>query len=72
MYSPLSSCLPNLRKCELKQLFAGSGAVHGIDEVKAKNVLPFGQHSHKRTQTRHYIAKSVRILQWLALRTYVS
>ena len=38
-----------------KKLFVESSAVRGIDEDKAKNVLPFGQHSHKRTQTRYIL-----------------
>ena len=33
----------------------GSCAAHGIDEVKAKNMPPFGQHSDKRTQTRYLL-----------------
>ena len=27
----------------------------GIDEVKTKNVLPFGHHIHKRTHTRNFL-----------------
>ena len=39
----------------MKQFSLGSCAVRGIDEVKAKNVLSFGQQSHKRTQTRYFL-----------------
>ena len=41
-----------LRKMCTKKLSVGSCAVHGISEVKLKNVLSFGQHSDKRTQSR--------------------
>ena len=41
-----------LQKLRTMKLSVGSCAVRGIDEVKAKNVLPFGRHSHKRTQTQ--------------------
>ena len=37
-----------------KKLSAGSCAVHGISEAKMENGIPFGQHSDKRTQTRHF------------------
>ena len=33
-----------------KKTAVGSRAVRGIEEVKANNVLPFGQHSVKLTQ----------------------
>ena len=52
----LPSCLPYFRQCALKTQFVGSFAVRGIDEVKTKNVLSFGQHSkRKRTQTRYFL-----------------
>ena len=48
------SCL-TLENAHKKKLFVKSSAVGGIGEDKAKNVLPFGQHSHKRTQTRYIL-----------------
>ena len=54
-----------------------SGEVSGIDEVKAKNVLPFGQHSHKRTQTRSFLSikrseKCENITMASVIQTYLS
>ena len=54
MYSVQVVFFPYFRKCALSKLFVESCAGRAINEVKAKNVLPFGQHSHKRTQTRYY------------------
>ena len=74
MYSVQVVFFPYFRKCALSKLFVESCAGRAINEVKAKNVLPFGQHSHKRTQTRYFLqntAKDVRKLQWLVLHTYV-
>ena len=67
-----------LQKMRTKKISVGSPAVRGIDEVKENNVLLFGQHSHKVNVVKpgtFYLqntTKSVRILQWLALRAYVS
>ena len=55
MYSEQVVFLPYFIKCAQKILFVESCTVRGIDEVKAKNVLPFGQHSDKRTQTRYIL-----------------
>ena len=41
-----------LQKMRTKKSYVG-GAVSGFDEMKAKNVLPFGQHSYKRALTRY-------------------
>ena len=36
------------QKISTKKIYVESCAVRGTEEVKANNVLPFGQHSHKR------------------------
>ena len=55
MYT-VSFCLPFFRKCALKiYLLEAVRSVHGIDEVKAKNLLQFAQQSDKRTQTRYFL-----------------
>ena len=38
-----------------KELSVEICAVRGIHQAKATNVLPFGQHSDKRTQTRYFL-----------------
>ena len=55
-----------LQKMCTKKITVGSFAVRCIDEVKAKNVLPFSS-----TVIDENSAKNVRILQCLALHTYV-
>ena len=49
MYSVHVVFLPYFRQCALKT------KLRGIGEVKTKNVLPFGQYSDKRTQTKYFL-----------------
>ena len=55
------------QKIRTKKWFIESGPVRGIDEVKAKNLLPFGQHSQKRTHTRYFLLTKRSELRNMAL-----
>ena len=62
-----------LQKMRTKKISVGSCAVRFTDEDKAKNVPRFASKVHKSgTFYLQNTAKSVRILLWLALLTYVS
>ena len=75
MYT-LSSCLPYFRKCAPKNfLLEAVWSVHGIDGVKATCYRLPSKVINVRKPGTFYLqnaAKSVRILQWLALYTYDS